>query len=52
MIYLTYFSFYSTKDACWDKVGIYFHLIAAILVFFLLPVSIGALSFLYIPKEP
>ena len=40
-LYLFYFSFYTANgNGCWDKFGIYMHTIVALLVFFVLPLTI------------
>ena len=37
-IYLSHVSFYSSSHACWDKTGLYIHVIAGAIAFILLPI--------------
>ena len=46
-IYLFYVSFYSKSNDTWDRIGYWFHLIAALLVYFILPVTILVVIGLY-----
>lgn len=52
VIYLAYFSFYSSKGSCWDKFGIYVHFTACMLVFFLIPVFVLVIDAICLPEVP
>lgn len=43
-LYLFYVSFYSAKNKFWNKIGVFMHLIAELMVFLVMPVSIIACS--------
>ena len=38
MIYISFVPFYSYRVACWDKIGIFVHLIAIHLIFIVIPI--------------
>ena len=39
-MYLCYISFYSEKNASWDRIGYWMHLVVALLTYFILPVAV------------
>ena len=52
MLYITYFPFYTASgDSCWDKCGIIMHTIAAILIFFVLPIVCAAVAVVDIVRD-
>ena len=51
-LYLSHVTFYSAKNACWDRLGYFVHLVAAIIVFFALPVAIIAIGIHSLTESP
>lgn len=43
-LYLFYVSFYSAKNKFWNKIGVFMHLIAELMVFLVMPIAIIACS--------